>query len=147
MTFGFQDVNLCLRKSLVLNSMRIIGCRFKIPKPPQPDSIHNLCWFNAHFAPRIQDTQTQDKLSGGYELKPTVPFSHQQVSKYQVINVVNLIYGNIFCVGRGNRHFDLYCRRNRPIHFSVERWKRRGLRKKKWTERCLFPARVGIFIL
>ena len=96
MTFGFQDVNLCLRKSLVLNSMRIIGCRFKIPKPPQPDSIHNLCWFNAHFAPRIQDTQTQDKLSGGYELKPTVPFSHQQVSKYQVINVVNLIYGNIF---------------------------------------------------
>ena len=28
--------------------------------------------------------------------------------------------------------------------FSVERWRKRGLERKKWTERYLFPASVGI---
>ena len=31
--------------------------------------------------------------------------------------------------------------------FSVEKWKRRSLWGRKWMERCLFPARVGIFCL
>ena len=34
---------------------------------------------------------------------------------------------------------------DRTVLFPVERWKRRGPWGKKWTERCLFPARVGIF--
>ena len=29
--------------------------------------------------------------------------------------------------------------------FSDEKWKTRGLRGKEWMQRCLFPAKVGIF--
>ena len=34
---------------------------------------------------------------------------------------------------------------DRTCNFSVERWKKRGPWRTKWTENCLFPARVGIF--
>ena len=56
----------------------------------------------------------------------------------------------IFCLcfhllcRRGNNHFDVHFRRIGPVLFSVERWKRCGPWRKKWMERCLFPARVGI---
>ena len=34
---------------------------------------------------------------------------------------------------------------DRTLTFSVERWKRCGPWRMKWTEACLLPAKVGIF--
>ena len=59
----------------------------------------------------------------------------------------------IFCLclyllcRRRNNQFDVHFRRIGPVPFSVERWKRLVPGRKKWMERCLFPARVGIFLL
>ena len=59
----------------------------------------------------------------------------------------------IFCLcyyllcRRKKNHFDVHFWRIRPVLFPVERWKRWGLWKKKWTERCFLPAIVGIFPL
>ena len=56
----------------------------------------------------------------------------------------------IFCLcfhllcRRGNNHFDVHFWRIGPVLFPSKEGKDRPW-KKKWTEGCLFPARVGIF--
>ena len=47
----------------------------------------------------------------------------------------------------GNNHFDVHFRRLGPVHFLVEKWKRRGAWRTKWTEVCLFAAIIGIYPL
>ena len=54
------------------------------------------------------------------------------------------VYVIIYCVGVGITTL-LSISDGSVRTFSVERWKRRGPWGKKWTEGCLFPARVGIF--
>ena len=56
----------------------------------------------------------------------------------------------IFCLcfylicRRGKNHFDVPFRRIRP-YFFLSKDGKDAVREKKWTERCFFPASVGIF--
>ena len=67
-----------------------------------------------------------------------------------IFDVFSLIssYGNsvwsfvhviIYCVGAGITTLMSISDRIDPYFFSVERWKRRGLWKEKWMERCFLP--------
>ena len=59
----------------------------------------------------------------------------------------SLILCFCFCLlcWRRNNHFDVHFWRIGPVAFLSERWNWRSPWRMKWTERCLFPASVGIF--
>ena len=56
----------------------------------------------------------------------------------------SFVYVIIYCVGTEIATLMSVSNGLDP-YLSVERWKRRGPWRKKWTEECLFPAKVGIF--
>ena len=60
-------------------------------------------------------------------------------------NTFDLLFMFLFIVSA--REKPLWCPfpTDRTVLYSVKRWKGRGPWGKKWTEGCLFPARVGIF--
>ena len=59
-------------------------------------------------------------------------------------NHFDLLFMFLLC-RRVNKRFDNLSNGLDPYIFLYKRWNGRDLWKEKWTEGCLFPARVGIF--
>ena len=57
----------------------------------------------------------------------------------------SVVYVNKYCFSEGITPLLSISDKLYPF-FSVERWKRRGLWKKKWTERCLSPPESAFFL-